>query len=39
MTSHNVALWDIYRIVGYMSIYGNKDFSSLKNDLFDFQLA
>ena len=23
----------------YISIYSNKDFSSLKNDLFDFQLA
>ena len=31
----------IYSIVGYISIYSNKDFSSLKNDLhvFDFQLA
>ena len=28
-----------YSIVGYISIYSNKDFSSLKNDLFDFQLA
>ena len=25
--------------VGYISIYSNKDFSSLKNDLFDLQLA
>ena len=25
--------------MGYISIYSNKDFSSLKNDLFDFQLA
>ena len=30
MTSHNVALWAIYSI---------EDFSSPKNDLFDFQLA
>ena len=28
-----------YSIVGYISIYSNKDFSSLKNYLFDFQLA
>ena len=28
-----------YNIVGYISIYSNKDFSSVKNDLFDFQLA
>ena len=28
-----------YSIVGYISIYSNKDFSPLKNDLFDFQLA
>ena len=28
-----------YSIVGYISIYSNMDFSSLKNDLFDFQLA
>ena len=28
-----------YSIVGYVSIYSNKDFSPLKNDLFDFQLA
>ena len=28
-----------YSIVGYISIYSNKDFSFLKNDLFDFQLA
>ena len=28
-----------YSIVGYISIYSNKDFSSRKNDLFDFQLA
>ena len=28
-----------YSIVGYISIYRNKDFSSLKNDLFDFQLT
>ena len=28
-----------YSIVGYISIYSNKDFSRLKNDLFDFQLA
>ena len=28
-----------YRIVGYMFIDSNKDFSPLKNDLFDFQLA
>ena len=25
--------------MGYISIYSNKDFSPLKNDLFDFQLA
>ena len=25
--------------MGYISIYSNKDFSFLKNDLFDFQLA
>ena len=28
-----------YSIVGYISIYSNQDFSPLKNDLFDFQLA
>ena len=28
-----------YSIVGYISIHSNKDFSPLKNDLFDFQLA
>ena len=28
-----------YSTVGYLSIYSNKDFSPLKNDLFDFQLA
>ena len=28
-----------YGIMGYISIYNNKDFSSLKNDLFVFQLA
>ena len=28
-----------YSIVGFISIYSNKDFSPLKNDLFDFQLA
>ena len=28
-----------YSIMGYISIYRNKDFSSLKNDLFVFQLA
>ena len=28
-----------YSIVGYISISNNKDFSPLKNDLFDFQLA
>ena len=28
-----------YSIVGYISIYSNKDFSPLKNDLFDFQLV
>ena len=28
-----------YRIVGYISIYSNKDFSPLKNDLIDLQLA
>ena len=28
-----------YSTVGYISIYGKKHFSSLKNDLFDFQLA
>ena len=28
-----------YNIVGYISIYSNKDFSPLKNDPFDFQLA
>ena len=28
-----------YSIVGYISIYSNKDFSSRKNDQFDFQLA
>ena len=28
-----------YSIVGYISIYSSKDFSPLKNDLFDFQLA
>ena len=51
MTSHNVALWDInitlwaiflfivYNIVGYISIYSNKKIPSLKNYLFDFQLA
>ena len=25
--------------MGYISIYSNNDFSPLKNDLFDFQLA
>ena len=25
--------------MSYISIYSNKDFSPLKNDLFDFQLA
>ena len=43
MTSQNIALWDINIaltfIVGYISIYSNKDFSPLKNDLVDFQLA
>ena len=28
-----------YSIVGYISIYSNKDFSPLKNDLFNFQMA
>ena len=28
-----------YGIVGYISFYSIKDFSPLKNDLFDFQLA
>ena len=28
-----------YSIMGYISIYSNKYFSSLKNDLFVFQLA
>ena len=28
-----------YSILGYISINSNKDFSPLKNDLFDFQLA
>ena len=28
-----------YSIVGYISINSNKDFSPLKNNLFDFQLA
>ena len=28
-----------YSIVGYISIYNNKDFLPLKNDLFDFQMA
>ena len=28
-----------YSIESYISIYSNKDFSPLKNDLFDFQLA
>ena len=28
-----------YSIVGYISVYSNKDFSPLKNYLFDFQLA
>ena len=37
MTSQNVAYK--YSIVGYISIYNNKDFSSQKNDLFDLQLA
>ena len=39
MTSHNVALCYRYSIVGYISIYSYKDFPSLKNDEFDFQLA
>ena len=40
MTSQNVALWDInIALWAYISIYSNKDISSLKNDLFDFQLA
>ena len=29
----------IYSIVGYISIYSNKDFSPMKYDLFDIQLA
>ena len=28
-----------YSIMGYISIFSNRDFSPLKNDLFDFQLA
>ena len=28
-----------YSIVGYISIYSNKDFSPLKNAIFDFQRA
>ena len=28
-----------YSVVGYISIYSNKDFSPVKKDLFDFQLA
>ena len=28
-----------YSILGYISVYSNKEFSSLKNDLFDFQMA
>ena len=28
-----------YSTVGYISMYSNDDFSSLKNDLFDFQLS
>ena len=28
-----------YGIVSYISVYSNKDISSLKNNLFDFQLA
>ena len=28
-----------YSIVGYISIFSDKDFSPLKNDLFDFQLT
>ena len=28
-----------YSIVGYISIYSNKDFSPVKKDLFDFQLT
>ena len=39
MTSHNAALWDINIALWAISIYSNKDFSSLKNDLFEFQLA
>ena len=28
-----------YSVVGYISIYSNKDFSPVKKDLFDFQLT
>ena len=45
MTSQNVALWDINIALWVMflfivtQIFQRKDFSSLKNDLFVFQLA
>ena len=40
MTSQNVALWDInIALWAIYLFYGNKDFSPLKNDLIDFQLA
>ena len=39
MTSQCCIVGYKYSIVGYISVYSNKDFSSLKNDLFDFQLA
>ena len=40
MTSHNVALWDINIALWDIFLFiVTKIFSSLKNDLFDFQLA
>ena len=40
MTSHNVALWDIDIALWavFLFIVRKEDFSSLKNDLFDFQI-
>ena len=40
MTSHNVVLWDINIALWVIFLFiVTKIFSSLKNDLFDFQLA
>ena len=40
MTSQNVALWDINIVIWDIILFiKNRDFSSLKNELFDFQQA